>query len=84
MPETVNYRATSAYVSKTIIVNVLLGVVAILALPEVVGILPVTVLPIIAAVTPIVNVILRMMTVRPVSFMLKPGDTKAVPVKKLK
>ena len=52
--------------SKTLWLNVAAIIIALLAMPEVVGILPVTWLPYIAAITAVLNVIVRMYTTQPI------------------
>jgi hypothetical protein len=78
----VHYRAKSMVISRTMIVNAIAFIVALLAEPTYVAVLPPVLLPVIAIVLPPLNLYLRTIAVRPVAF-IKPGDTKPVPVEKL-
>lgn len=81
--EVAYYRAKSSFVSKTHIFNVLSMIVVILALPEFISLVPSAALPFIAALNPIINLIIRQYgTVRPVAF-IAPGNSIPVAVKKL-
>lgn len=87
--ENVYYRAKSFVVSRTLIINLLAGVVALLAEPTYVAVLPKQVLPIIAIVLPPLNMILRFYSTRPVAMfdsdgsVLKPKESRPVAVQKL-
>ena len=84
-PETVTYFAISAAKSKTIRTNagILLTVlVPLLALPEVVAVMSPRVLLFSLAVTASANLVLRLMTVRPIA-LIQPGEVKAVAVERI-
>lgn len=74
------YYAKSAVVSKTVIFNVLAVVVVIAELKEVINIIPAGWMPFVTAAVAAINVILRSGTVRPISWSIKPGEAKPVPV----
>jgi len=81
-PPTVTYWAISVAHSRTVWVAVGTVLVGLLALPEVVAIIPLRFLPIITAVIGAVNFALRLATVRPVAF-IAPGSTQAVEVARI-
>lgn len=80
--DTVNYRAKSIVVSKTMIFNVLAIAAAVLASGEFRELLGPNAMVYVVQATAIVNMILRVYSVRHVAFVA-PGQTKAVPVQKL-
>lgn len=80
--ETVNYRAKSVVVSKTMIVNVLAIAATVLGSDQLKAMLGPEALPIVATVLGFVNMVLRFYTVRPVA-IIGPNESKAVPVEKL-
>jgi hypothetical protein len=76
----VYYRAKSSFSDPQNIVNT---IALILLLPEIRDIVPVGYLPLLTAVTAVLNLLLRQTTsTRPVAF-IKPGTSAAVQVKKL-
>lgn len=81
----VTYWAISFANSKTFQANslfVLAALAPILALPDVVALVPPRFMLIFVAVVAVVNMYLRTQTVRPVA-LIPPGETKAVAVLKL-
>jgi hypothetical protein len=79
---TVTYFAVSVLSSRTLWVAVGTVLVGILALPDVVAIIPLRYLPMVTALIGAVNFALRLATVRPVAF-IAPGATQAVSVAKV-
>jgi hypothetical protein len=79
---TVRYWAVSVFKSRTLWFNAASFFVAALSMTEVVTLIPARFLPLQAAATALVNLWLRMDTVRPVA-MIGPSDTKAVEVPKV-
>jgi len=75
-------RAVSILSSRTFYVNALALLVAIIVLPEVGGLVPERFVPIYSALLAISNIILRIVTVRPVA-MIAPGDVKVVEIPKI-
>ena len=57
--------------SKTIWFNLITGILAILALPEIVAVLPVTFLPQLAVINALGNLILRVLTNQPLAGKVK-------------
>lgn len=82
MAETVHYRAKSLFASKTLIFNVLSAVVTVLASDELKDVLGPQALTYVTTAITIINIVLRVYSVRPVA-MVRPGRTKSVPVQKL-
>lgn len=80
--QTVSYYAISLFSSRTVWVAVGTVVVGILALPDVVAIIPLRYLPIVTAIIGAVNFVLRLVTVRPVVFAA-PGTITPVAVPRL-
>jgi hypothetical protein len=79
---TVTYRAKSLFVSKTFLFNAAAFLVAALSLTEVVDIIPQGLMKYAMALVAVINVGLRLYSVRPVA-MIAPNDTKPVAVEKL-
>jgi len=79
---TVTYFAISILSSRTVWLNAVAGVVAILSLTEVVVLVPLKFMPLYSAVLAVANIGLRAITVRPVAF-IAPGQTVPIPVVKL-
>jgi len=79
---TVRYWAVSVANSRTAWVAVGTVVVGVLALPDVVAVIPLRYLPAVTAVIGAVNFVLRLATVRPVAF-IAPGATVPVDVPKV-
>ena len=82
-PTAVKYWSVSVFSSRTVWFNAANFVVAALSLTEVVTLIPPHYMPMQAAIVAVINVWLRTITVRPVTFTA-PGTTTAVPVPKLK
>lgn len=80
--ETVNYRAKSVAVSKTEIINAIVALVALLGSPQISAMLGPGAFVYVTIAVAVLNMVLRLLTVRPVAFVA-PGQTKAVPVEKL-
>jgi hypothetical protein len=78
----VTYWAVSAFNSRTLWVAVGTVLVGVLALPDVVAIIPLRYLPVVTAIIGAVNFGLRLATVRPVAFAA-PGTLTPVKVPKL-
>jgi hypothetical protein len=78
----VTYFAKSIFVSKAFLFNALMGILGILAIPEVLALIPARYMPHILAFTATGNVIIRRFTVRPATFIL-PGETQPVLVDKV-
>jgi hypothetical protein len=81
-PPTVTYFAVSLFSSRTFWVNAAALFVAATSLTEVVTIIPLQWMPLFSALVAIVNVALRLVTVRPVAF-IAPGDTKPIQVPRI-
>jgi len=81
-PPTVQYWAVSVLQSRTIWVAAGTVLVGVLALPEVVAVIPLRFLPMITALIGAINFGLRLVTVRPVAFSA-PGTLTPVTVAKL-
>lgn len=81
--QTVQYFAISVFSSRTFWLNAAALFIAAGSLTEVITIVPLRYMPLYSAVVAIVNVGLRMMTVRPVA-LIAPGAVVAVDVPKLK
>jgi hypothetical protein len=79
---TVTYFAVSVLSSRTLWVAVGTVLVGILALPDVVAVIPLRYLPMVTALIGAVNFALRLATVRPVAFAA-PGTLTPVKVPKL-
>lgn len=79
---TVEYHAISIFSSRTFWVNFVAAAVAVLSLTEIVTLIPATWMSAYTAVIAVLNITLRMFTVRP-AVMIMPGETQAVTVKKL-
>jgi hypothetical protein len=79
---TVTYRAKSIFISRTFLFNAAAFVVAALSLTEVVQIIPASWMKYAMALVAMINVGLRLYSVRPVA-MVAPGETKTVQVEKL-
>lgn len=77
--EKVHYRATSTFSDPQNIVNT---VALILLLPEIRDLVPASYLPVLTAVTAVLNIVLRQFAMRPVAFIV-PGTNTTVQVKKL-
>jgi hypothetical protein len=75
-------RGISILNSRTFWLNALALVVAIIVLPEVGGLIPERFVPIYSAVLAISNIILRVLTVRPVA-LVAPGSVVVVPIPKI-
>lgn len=81
--KTVRYWATSTLLSKTVWVNIPAFIVGVLALPEVVAIIPVKYAAYTLTLSAIITLYLRQFkTVRPIAF-IAPGETKPVDVPKV-
>lgn len=80
--ETVYYRAKSIAISKTAIFNALAIAAALLGSEELKSLLGPQALKIALSVVAMINMVLRVYSVRPVAFVM-PNKTKAVPVEKL-
>lgn len=78
----VTYWAISVLNSKTAWMAVLTIITGLLALPEVVAIVPLRFLPIITMIVGVANFCLRLVTERPVAF-IAPGTSKPVEVEKI-
>lgn len=78
----VRYHAVSILSSRTFWANTIVLVVAVLSATEVVQIIPPRFVPTAAAVVAALNIYLRTITVRPVSF-IAPGTTTPVLVERL-
>lgn len=76
------YFAKSVFNSRTLWFNVASFVIAISELTEVTSIIPDDWRPGLAALVAMINVALRLYSVRPVAFV-SPGDTKSVSVESL-
>ena len=81
-PPTVEYYAISILSSRTFWVAVATAVIGLSAEPEIVALIPLAWLPRVLVAVGLVNMVLRKLTVRPVS-LIAPGSTEAVEVKKL-
>lgn len=81
-PPVVYARAVSILSSRTFYVNALALVVAIVLLPEVGTLIPQRFVPIYSALLAVANIVLRVLTVRPVA-MIAPGDVKVVEIPKI-
>ena len=75
-------RAVSILSSRTFYVNAGALLIAIVVLPEVGNLIPERFVPIYSALLAIANIILRMVTVRPVA-MIAPGNVVVVPIPKI-
>ena len=82
MTETRTYWAVSILQSRTVWMAIATVLVGVLALPEVVAVIPLRFMPIITAVIGVANFGLRLVTVRPVTLSL-PGTLTPVEVPKL-
>jgi hypothetical protein len=82
MPATRTYFAVSVLNSRTMWMAVATVLVGLLALPEVVAIIPLRYLPALTALIGAINFVLRMVTVRPVAF-IAPGTSAPVEVPKV-
>ena len=80
--ETRTYFAVSVLNSRTVWVAVGTVLVGVLALPDVVAIIPLRFLPVVTAIIGAVNFVLRLSTVRPVAF-IAPGATLPIAVAKV-
>lgn len=80
--QTRTYFAVSVLSSRTVWVAAGTVLVGVLALPEVLAIIPLRYMPVITALIGAVNFGLRLVTVRPVAFVL-PGATVPVEVPKV-
>jgi len=78
-PRVVRYWAVSVLNSRTAWVAVGTVLVGLLAVPEVVAVIPLRFVPIITALIGAVNFVLRLNTVRPVSF-IAPGTSAPIEV----
>lgn len=78
----VTYWAVSVLTSRTVQFAALTVIVGILALPEVVDIIPLRWMPFITAIVGIGNFLLRLITVRPVAF-IAPGSSIPVEVSRV-
>jgi hypothetical protein len=81
-PPVVTYWAVSVLQSRTAWVAAGTVLVGVLALPDVVAVIPLRFLPFITALIGTVNFGLRLLTVRPVAF-IAPGATQPVDVLKV-
>jgi hypothetical protein len=81
-PPVVTYWAVSVLQSRTAWMAVGTVVVGVLALPDVVAVIPLRFLPFVFAIIGAVNFVLRLNTVRPVAF-IPPGETKPIEVIKV-
>jgi len=81
-PTVVYARAVSILNSRTFYVNALALLVAIIVLPEVGSLVPERFVPIYSALLAISNIVLRVVTVRPVA-LIKPGAVKIVEIPKI-
>jgi hypothetical protein len=79
----VTYFAQSILVSKTFWINVGITILAIAEAKDVINVLPPGVMKYVPSVVAVINILLRRTTSRPVRFMLKPGNSQPVLVKKL-
>jgi hypothetical protein len=80
--ERVQYWAVSIFNSRTAQLNTVIFLIDVLSLTEVVSIIPVRYLPMYNALIPILNIGMRMLTVRPVA-LIAPGLTQPVSIKKI-
>lgn len=76
------YFAQSIFVSRTFWVNVAIFIVAILRETEISSLIPAVLQEHLLAVAAVINIALRVFTVRPVAFV-SPGDTTPVQVPSL-
>ena len=81
-PRTVQYFAISLFASRTFWFNLANLVVAALSMNEITTLIPPRYLPLQAAVVALVNMALRLGTVRPAA-MIMPGSTTPVEVKRI-
>lgn len=81
-PQTVTYWATSILISRTAWFSALTTLVGILALPEVMALIPLRFMPALLALTGVITFVLRVLTVRPVAF-IPAGWTAPVEVPKI-
>lgn len=79
----VTYYAQSILLSKTFWINVGITILAIAQAQDVINILPPGALKYVPSLVAVINILLRRTSVRPVQFLLKPGETSPVVVKKL-
>lgn len=80
--DTVNYRAKSVLTSKTEVVNAIMALVALLGSSQISAMLGPGAFVYVTIAVAVLNMILRLLTVRPVA-MIMPGETKPVAVPKL-
>jgi len=80
--ETVSYRAKSIFTSKTEIINAITAIVALLGSTQLQAMLGPGAFFYMTIGVSVLNMVLRLLTVRPVAF-IAPGDSKPVPVAKL-
>lgn len=80
--ETRTYMAGSVLNSRTMLFSVLTIISGILAMPEVTTLIPVKYTPYMLTVAGMVGMLLRVLTVRPVTFSA-PGSVTPVQVKKI-
>lgn len=73
------YFAKSLFVSKTFWVNVALILAAIAEQSDIINVLPGNVGPVLLQTAAVINICLRVFSVRPVA-MIAPGDVKAIAV----
>ncbi len=81
-PQTVTYFAVSVLSSRTMHVGALTILIAILSLPDVLALIPLRYLPHALALSGILTMVLRKISVRPVAF-IPVGEVKAVAVAKM-
>jgi hypothetical protein len=84
-PPTVTYFAISILNSRTFRVNAVLLFVTLVPLlvdPDLVALIPMRYLVLYAAFVKVVNIVLRLITVRPVA-LIPPGETVPVAVRKI-
>lgn len=82
MAEQRTYFAMSVFNSRTMWLNTIALLVAVLSMSEVLVLIPPAYLPIYTMVTAVLNMILRTQTVRPVAFT-SPGSVTATQVDKI-
>lgn len=82
MAETRTYFAMSVFNSRTMWLNAIAVLVAILSMSEVLVLVPPRYLPVYTMLTAVLNMILRTQTVRPVAFS-SPGSATPVQVTKI-
>ena len=82
MAEHVTYWAVSVFSSRTFWLNAVMLLVGVLSATEVLTIIPPRLQPMASALVAVLNIILRIATVRPVAF-IAPGETQQVLVNKI-